>query len=283
MRTAIVPPADPSNATTGRPALRRALLIGAAVVALVVASIGVTGTSSAEPMRSEVDVTVDATPSEALVGTTIEVVGSVAGLRPAVADDGTVAACGDVEATACGDWPTGAYTLSVDGESVQTGELDEDGAVVWSTDELGVGTHEISLSYDGDDWYEPGSGVTSVVITEPAPEPAAPGGSYADASTSMTATAGGQVPVRGEGWMPDSDVTVTMRSEPVVLGMASVDGDGAFAQTYTIPAGTPAGAHTITLSGVGADGQPASVVLELTVLAGRPATAAAPTSLAFTG
>jgi hypothetical protein len=282
MRSATVPPADPSTATTGRPALRRALLIGGAVLALVVASIGVSGTSSAEPMRSEVDVAIEATPSEAIVGTTIEVVGSVTGFRPTVAGDGTVAACGDVEATACGDWPTGAYTLSVDGESVQTGELDEDGSVAWSTDDLAVGTHEISLEYGGDDWYEPGSAATSVVITEPAPEPATPGGSYSDASTSMTATAGGQVTVRGEGWMPDSEVTVTMRSEPVVLGMAAVGSDGAFAQTYTIPAGTPAGAHTITLSGVGTDGQPASVVLDLTVLAaGAPASA--PSSIAFTG
>jgi hypothetical protein len=279
------PAAPPTTDSARRPVLRRVLLVGGAVVALVVASIGVSGTSSAEPMPLEVAAT--ATPTEALVGATITVEGAITGFGIGSMGDGIVAACGDVEATACGEFPTGVVAIEVDGADAGSTELQgEEATFTWATDELPVGVHEIVAVYEGDDWYDGAeSAPMTVTITEPAPEPTPPGGSYGDASTSMTATAGGQVPVRGVGWMAGSEVTVTMRSEPVVLGMASVGDDGAFAQTYTIPAATPAGAHTITLSGVGADGEPASVVLGLTVVAADTpaARAAAPSSLAFTG
>jgi hypothetical protein len=285
MSNEIETPATPSTGPSRRPVLRRALMVGAAVVALVVASIGVSGISSAEPMPAPVDVSVEATPATSVVGTTVEIVGEVVGLELTSTSDGVVAACGDVEATTCGDWPTGDYSLKVAGTEVAAGQLGESGLVEWSSDELPVGTHKVSFTYEGDHWFEPGSAATSITITEPEPTPATPGGSYGDASTKMTSTAGGQVPVRGEGWMPESEVTVTMRSEPVVLGTAAVGAEGTFAQTYTIPVGTAAGAHTITLSGTGADGQPASVVLDLTVVAAASAArpAAAPSSLAFTG
>ncbi|MFN7149264.1 MAG: Ig-like domain-containing protein [Microthrixaceae bacterium] len=289
MSTEIETPATPSAGTSRRPLLRRALLVGGAVVALVVASIGVSGTSSAEPAPLEVEAT--AAPTEALVGATITVEGAITGFGIAATGEGVVAACGDVEATACGAFPTGTVAIEVDGADAGSTELqgEEDATFSWSTDELPVGVHEIVAVYEGDDWYGGAeSAPMTVTITdpEPDPEPSAPGGSYGDASTTMTATAGGQVPVRGEGWMPETEVTVTMRSEPVVLGVAAVGAEGTFAQTYTIPAGTAVGAHTITLSGAGADGQPASVVLDLTVVAaGTPAARAAqaPSSLAFTG
>jgi hypothetical protein len=102
----------------------------------------------------------------------------------------------------------------------------------------------------------------------------------------MTVTQGGTVTVRGQDWLADTSVSVTLRSEPVLLGNATAGADGTFTQSYAIPAATPAGAHTITLAGTGADGQPASVVLDLTVVAAASPTAraaAAPSSLAFTG
>jgi hypothetical protein len=285
MTNEIETPAIPSSGPSRRPVLRRALMVGAAVVALVVASIGVSGISSAEPWPLEVEAT--ATPTEALVGSTITVEGAITGFGIAATGEGVVAACGDVEATACGEFPTGVVAIEIDGADAGSTELEgEDATFTWATDELPVGVHEIVAVYEGDEWYGGAeSSPMTVTITEPEPEPVAPGGSYGDASTKMTATAGGQVPVRGEGWMPESEVTVTMRSEPVVLGMAAVGADGTFAQTYTVPAGTAAGAHTITLSGTGADGQPASVVLDLTVVAAASpaARAAAPSSLAFTG
>lgn len=278
------------STTTGRssraPLLRRAALVAGAVAAVLVASIGTSGTSSAEPMPIEVEAT--ATPSTALVGAEVTVQGAITNFRLTSTDgESVVAACGDVEATACGEFPTGSVAIEVDGTKVgSTSLVGDDATFSWSTDELPVGTHELVAVYGGDDWY-PGaeSAPMSVTITEPVPQEPAPTGSYGDASTTMTATAGGQVTVRGQGWHAESEVTVTMRSEPVVLGVASTDADGAFSRSYGIPADTAPGAHTITLSGMDVDGEPATVVLDLTVLAagGSTSPAATPESLSFTG
>jgi hypothetical protein len=281
---------DPNRCTTDLPSrgalLRRAALVAGAVAALLVDSISSSGTSSAEPMPIEVEAS--ATPSTAPPGTSVTVQGAITNFRLTSTDgESVVAACGDVEATACGEFPTGSIAIEVGGTELGTTSLvGEDATFSWSTDELPVGTHDLVAVYPGDDWYPAAeSAPMRVTITETVPQEPAPQGSYGDASTTMTATAGGQVTVRGQGWHAESDVTLTMRSEPVVLGVASTDVDGAFSQTSRIPVGTAPGAHTITLSGTDVYGDPATVVLDLTVVApgGSTSPAATPESLSFTG
>ena len=58
------------------------------------------------------------------------------------------------------------------------------------------------------------------------------------------------------GLTPGSPVTVTIRSEPIVLATGFADADGNFSRYVTIPADTPAGSHAITVSGTDANGNP---------------------------
>jgi len=92
--------------------------------------------------------------------------------------------------------------------------------------------------------------------------------------------------VHGDGFMPDSDVDVTLHSTPVHLGTFTTDASGAFTATVTIPADTAAGAHTIVLTGTSPNGQPATVDLALTVqdpTGTLPHTGGSPFPLAATG
>ena len=63
-------------------------------------------------------------------------------------------------------------------------------------------------------------------------------------------SAGDQVTVCGEGFVPGEQVQVFLHSEPVFLGVAVADPEGNVSATVTIPSGTPAGRHRIELRGV---------------------------------
>jgi uncharacterized repeat protein (TIGR02543 family) len=69
-----------------------------------------------------------------------------------------------------------------------------------------------------------------------------------DAGGRMTVT------VTGSGFTPGEPVIVVLHSDPVVLGTLVADAAGNVSGSFVIPAGTPAGAHTVvatgTLSGV---------------------------------
>jgi alpha-L-fucosidase len=82
---------------------------------------------------------------------------------------------------------------------------------------------------------------------------------------SATSDAGGTVTVHGDGFMPGTDVDVTLHSTPVQLGTFTTDATGSFTADVTIPTGTTPGAHTIVLTGTAPNGQPATVDLALTV------------------
>jgi LPXTG-motif cell wall-anchored protein len=69
-----------------------------------------------------------------------------------------------------------------------------------------------------------------------------------------------EVPVEGAGLMPGADYTVTLRSNPVVIGTGVVDQNGGFAATYPIPADTPNGGHSVTVDSLDPDGNPVSAV-----------------------
>ncbi|WP_082013768.1 phosphatase PAP2 family protein [Microbacterium hominis] len=66
---------------------------------------------------------------------------------------------------------------------------------------------------------------------------------------SGSVTAGGNLTVTGAGFQPGETVTIELHSTPVRLGTAVASATGTISATVTVPAGTPAGAHTIVLSG----------------------------------
>lgn len=67
-------------------------------------------------------------------------------------------------------------------------------------------------------------------------------------TTNVTSVqAGDTVTVQAWGLLLDEEYTVELHSTPVVLGTATSDAAGTISQTFRIPAGTPAGAHTVVL------------------------------------
>jgi LPXTG-motif cell wall-anchored protein len=95
----------------------------------------------------------------------------------------------------------------------------------------------------------------------------APSGAYGESgsTTSLSSTPGGTITVHGDGFGPDTDVTVTLHSAPMLLGTAHTNSSGSFVKTFTIPSGATLGAHTVVLSGVDANGDPATTTLALTL------------------
>jgi hypothetical protein len=113
----------------------------------------------------------------------------------------------------------------------------------------------------GDVMSEPGRAAAKLAIPLPSSPPAdaprlKPGRGATDP------VAGGRITFSGNGYRPFSTVVLAIYSEPVVLGSAKVEADGAFTATVTLPEGY-VGDHTLLASGVGADGKPRYMTLAL--------------------
>jgi hypothetical protein len=84
-----------------------------------------------------------------------------------------------------------------------------------------------------------------------------------------TPAPGESIRVVFNGFKPGSDVTITLYSDPVVLGtfvsQPGEFGQGVVEAYVTIPLTTPPGQHRLVASGIGADGQPRTVELSITV------------------
>jgi len=80
-------------------------------------------------------------------------------------------------------------------------------------------------------------------------------------------TPGGSFVVSGTGFMPDTSLTITLHSDPIVLGTVVTDDAGAYSTIVTIPAGVAPGFHELVVSGLGPDGQPREASIQITVLA----------------
>jgi titin len=95
-----------------------------------------------------------------------------------------------------------------------------------------------------------------------------------------TAQPGQQITVMGTGFLPHSTVTVTIYSDPVVLGTAVTDANGNFSLPVTVPASLAAGQHSLVAAGVDPAGAIRTLRLDVTVPS--PAKPAGP-ELAYTG
>jgi hypothetical protein len=60
---------------------------------------------------------------------------------------------------------------------------------------------------------------------------------------------GDSITVSGTGFEPGESVAIELHSDPVLLGTLVANGSGAISGTFTIPAGVPAGNHSLVLTG----------------------------------
>lgn len=103
-----------------------------------------------------------------------------------------------------------------------------------------------------------------------------------------TVVPGEPITVVSSGWAPGSVVTLTLFSDPVVLGTAEVGADTSFSTTVEIPESTQPGTHTLQSSGTSDEGEPRIEELTIEVLAAGSGvddvtTTANAGTLAFTG
>ena len=89
-----------------------------------------------------------------------------------------------------------------------------------------------------------------------------------------TVPSGGSIDVHVENLLGDSEAEFSLHSDPVVLGSARANAEGVIDATFTVPAGTIPGAHTLVVTGTDADGNDATLSQALTVVA--PASAEVP-------
>ena len=83
---------------------------------------------------------------------------------------------------------------------------------------------------------------------------------------------GGTVIFTGGGFAPNSNVTVTLFSDPIVLGTTTANAQGNFTFEAVIPDDLEPGEHRLEASGVDADGNPLVVVQAITVASPAAAT-----------
>ncbi|MFD5224008.1 fibronectin type III domain-containing protein [Microbacterium sp. NPDC058342] len=112
---------------------------------------------------------------------------------------------------------------------------------------------------DGQKW------VTEAGMTPPAQQ--------APASVSLeeaAVKAGGTATLSGTGFTAGEELAIELRSEPVTLGTATADADGAFTASLVVPAATLPGEHTLAV--IRADGTEVTAPLTVTAAAVPPGT-----------
>ncbi|MFC7273442.1 hypothetical protein ACFQS1_05565 [Paractinoplanes rhizophilus] len=80
-----------------------------------------------------------------------------------------------------------------------------------------------------------------------------------------SAAPGQQVVLVGTGYAPYSTVTLTLYSDPIVLGQVRADANGAFRKAVTVPADLATGKHSFAATGVDAGGKARAMRLDVTV------------------
>ncbi|CAN5528248.1 hypothetical protein BH20ACT2_BH20ACT2_15350 [soil metagenome] len=84
--------------------------------------------------------------------------------------------------------------------------------------------------------------------------------------SNTTVVPGQSVTVTATGYAPGTAVGFVFLSDPVDLGSVTADANGVARLTFNVPADADPGEHTVTASGLGADGSPLVQSVNLTVV-----------------
>ncbi|WP_308798501.1 family 78 glycoside hydrolase catalytic domain [Agromyces silvae] len=170
--------------------------------------------------------------------------------------------------------PVGSRTIEVDATApVVWGWLSDSGRVSVLASDAGSGIERIEYSADGATWV---AGLERLVATTPAPDALLvrtidrAGNTSAELALDRTAAPtpvdlepGAQVLVEASGFEPGVQVRIELHSDPVLLATATASAAGVIAAYATVPAGLPAGQHTLVLVPVAADGGPGGGAVEV--------------------
>lgn len=81
------------------------------------------------------------------------------------------------------------------------------------------------------------------------------------------AAPGETVGVEGDGYKPNSTVSIEFRSAPVHVATATTNGTGSFATTFVVPANATFGRHTVAGIGQKVNGEPLELTADITISA----------------
>jgi hypothetical protein len=124
-------------------------------------------------------------------------------------------------------------TVTFGGDEVATGSTDEDGnfSITFKVPAMPAGTHDVEVEDEDNN-----SGTAEFTI---------------DAATFSLGTTmgniGTEITISGTGFKPNTKVTITYASEPIVVATPTTDASGSFAATFKAPA-SQHGNHIITAS-----------------------------------
>ena len=128
-------------------------------------------------------------------------------------------------------------TITFDGTRVATADTDNDGSFIAAFDvpEVGAGTYAVVAEDEDDnsdtaDFSVAAGASLSTVTSEDSP-------GYVGMDMTMS----------GTGFLPNTRVTITYATEPIVVATTTSDANGEFSATFTIPP-SEGGVHTITAS-----------------------------------
>jgi len=119
----------------------------------------------------------------------------------------------------------------------------------------------ISVSEDGGTLSIAGDGFTlrlSLITADGSPRPI-------DADGRLLVTLDESVEVSGDGFAPGATIAVWVFSEPQLLGTPTVGADGAFLQSFVLPADLEVGPHVLQINGEGPDGSQRSLSFGIAV------------------
>ena len=85
------------------------------------------------------------------------------------------------------------------------------------------------------------------------------------ATSTTTPSAGESITITGDGFAPNTTLTIELHSTPVVLATTQTDSAGNYSVIVVIPADTPPGAHEIVARGLGPNGEERTSVVTITV------------------
>ena len=182
--------------------------------------------------------------------------------------------------------PQSARVTAWDGEELLGDGTLVDGVGVVALDRaLPAGQHDVVLRYTEDDRYAPAALQVTVTVAGVPQHGLVPTSGTSVALSAATARPGAPLTVSAAGFVPGETVVVVLHSEPVVLGTAVADDDGAIRLLTTVPAGTALGDHRI--EAVGGSSQRWATTPLVVAVPPAPATPARPATarpaLAATG
>jgi hypothetical protein len=224
-----------------RTALTAAVSIGIGAVGLILA-----------PSALAASLTAPTAPSSVVAGTPFTVSGT-----------GCTLAAGQP----AGYDPAAYVNLDTDQSSQDERVVSPDSGGAWSlqvTFPAGTtGSHAIKAGCDND-YYNGATAYPDVTVTvtsgnsaptttewKPGATPNTPGIASVSTptTTGSTAPAGTTVVKVIKGFKPFETVTLVLHSTPVTLGTFTADAQGVLTASFTLPAGTPEGAHTLAFDG----------------------------------